>query len=143
MPNAGKIIRVNDNISSWQYFTPVWLNFTKGIGTTGGKWRQMGEHTIEWRAFFTFGSGSAVSGQLGITIPNGYTGFNDYQILSLMGFDSSTGIGYAGYAQLVGGGGTTFPNFYGPNSIAWGTAVPFTWAASDYCIVHGITEITT
>lgn len=143
MPYAGKIVRVNDSFSSWTYLNPTWLNLTIGLGTQGGKWRQSGEHTVQWRAFWTFGSGTSVTGQLGITIPNGYSGVNDYQMLQLFGFDSSTGTGYTGTAQLVGGGGTTYPNFYGYNSQAWTSTIPFTWASGDYCIVTGTTEITT
>lgn len=142
MPFAGKIVRVGDSFSSWTYFNPVWLNFTLGIGTRGGKWRQMGENTIQWRAFFTFGSGTSITGQLGITLPNSYSGVNDYQIINLFAFDSSLGVGYTGTAQLVGGGGTTYPNFYGYNSVLWTATIPFTWAANDYCIVSGSTEVT-
>jgi hypothetical protein len=138
MPNAGKIVRVGDSFSSWTFFNPVWTNFTLGNGTRGGKWRQMGENTIQWRAFLTFGSTSAFTGQLGITIPNSLTGYNDYQMLDLLAFHSGTG--YTGKAQLVAGGGTTYPNFYGPSTLAWTATIPFTWANGDYLILNGTTE---
>lgn len=138
---AGQLVRVNDTFSNWVQFTPSFTNFTVGAGgTISGKWRTAGGATIQWRAYFQFGSGSSVAGQLGITIPNGYTGVDGFQTLKVFAFDSSASSGYSGHAKLNGGGGTTYPAFYGPSGTVWNATTPFTWASGDYLIVSGETE---
>jgi hypothetical protein len=146
MASAGDIIRAGDFTTDWTTFTPTFTNFTVGNGTVAGKWRRIADKMIFLRAQFTMGSTSAVTGNLGLTIPGGLSGEGATlrQHLPIWGFDSSASGGFTGSAVLQSGGGTALDRFFGPTtSVGWTTATPITWATGDIVLIQGYLEVTT
>lgn len=135
---AGNTIRAGDDFSAWTPFTPTFQGVTLGAGEIAGFWRRAGTFSIDVHAYFRFGTGSAVT-TLGLTLPGGLSGDGSAmpQTLSACAFDSSANTGYAGFCKLADGGGTLMDRCYGPSSLAWAAAVPFTWAANDWLLIEG------
>lgn len=148
MVYAGDIIRADDSSTDWADFTPSWTNLTVGNGSVGGRWRRVGNKTIELRAQFTFGSTSSIGGNLGLTLPGGLSGEGSTlrQAVPAWLMDSSASSQWAvGLALLQAGGGTALDSLYGPTTAfaRWNATNPITWANGDICLVQGFVEVTT
>lgn len=137
---AGQEIRVNDAFGAWTSFTPTWVNFSLGNGSTAGEWRRVADFMIFFRAMVTLGSTSSFSGSLGLTLPGSLSGEGSSmrQFVPVWGFDSSASGGFTGAAVLQSGGGANLDRFYGPTtSVGWNSTTPITWATSDIIEAQG------
>lgn len=119
------------NVPAWTSFTPAWANTTVGDGTSTGHYRYVpGGMWVE--ASLVWGSTTAFTGTVALTIPNGQTSATGPISLGIVevidsGTTSNSQIGRC----LVGSAATaiTLRPTDGTSSIA--AAVPFTWASGD------------
>ena len=137
---AGQEVRVNDAFGAWTTFTPSWINLSVNNGSTAGEWRRIADFMIFLRAQVTWGSTTAASGTIGLTLPGSLSGegASARQHMPIWGFDSSASGGFVGTAVLQSGGGTNLDRFYGPTvSAGWAATVPITWATGDIIELQG------
>lgn len=131
-----------------QSWTPTFTNTTLGNGTVAGGYKRS-DGWIDVTAQFTFGSTSAVTGNVSVSLPialSTTSGANDATFSCTM-FDSSAGAYYLGRcpiltttslgvrAVLASG---TYASFADTSS-----TVPFTWATSDTMQIAGRYRLTT
>jgi len=122
-------------LGTWTAFTPTWSALTVGNGTQSAFYSVINK-ILFVRTRFTLGSTSAVTGNVGLTLPNSYVADTNSQVLigvsltedigaaSFLGsnyFVSSTGI-----RPMVGNTAFTYTtgNFYS-------STVPMTWTTGD------------
>lgn len=155
MPTRTTIFATNDNVSAndlnglagaWNSYTPTLGGFTKGNGSTVGKYLQFGKLVI-FRAYFSFGSTSAAaSAPLDLGLPvTAASATGDTLIEGQASlFDYSASIGYEGHAQITATGVVSLYRLevIGSNLAQsyLSTTAPFTWATNDLAFVSGIYE---
>jgi len=124
----------------WTTWTPSYVNFTLGNGTTTARYQQVGK-TVNFIVKIVFGSTTSVTGAMGISLPaNNAT--NGHLYNTFLG-DQGAGT-YNGLSE-------TFDNYIYVRAIATNGAystfnqisstVPFTWTTSDYIIISGSYEV--
>lgn len=118
--------------SAWTAYTPTIANGTLGNGTRTGFYKLIGK-TCLWRASFTLGSTSTVSGDFILGLP-----FSSISESANGGnavyFDASTQNWYDGFYWA---GYPRYQSTYGTLS----ATSPFTWATNDSMYVYGSYEV--
>lgn len=126
--------------AAWTSYTPTFSGVTVGNGTNSSAYVKVGK-LVCFRASFTLGSTSAVTGQLGVTLP--FTARVDNAGV-FSGYFLDSGSGWS-LPFLVTG--TTTITLYA--SLASGTyvtaaatssTIPFTWSTNDIITVGGVYE---
>lgn len=133
---------LGDNLS-WQSWSITWTNLTEGNGTETASYIQIGK-TVFARFLFTFGSTSAISGSVSLSLP-----------VTSATYDALAPVGSSQFFDASGA------NNFGPvflsdastaNIKVWNAAgtylaqtnisstVPFTWATSDKLIGQFVYE---
>ena len=118
--------------SAWTAYTPTIANGTLGNGTRTGSYKLIGK-TCLWRASFTLGSTSTVSGDfiLGLPFSSISESANSGNAIYL---DVSTNIWYDGFYYA---GYPRYQSTYGTLN----ATNPFTWATGDVMWVYGSYEV--
>lgn len=127
----------------WSTYTPTVSGWTQGSGTATGAYIQI-QKTVLFRARFTFGSGSAVSGPLTMTLPVGCTlpAGGPHYVFNAWATSNTTWYQMFSRAD-TGGSGTTFSVYYlGTNGAITNptSTAPFTWATGNIVEVTGVYE---
>lgn len=126
--------------SAWTSYTPTLTNATLGNGTIAGSYLQEGKK-ITFRALFTLGSTSTVTGSLGISLPFAVA-TSSLQLAHCLLEDAGVS-SYLGIAELssstatlraAGAAGTY------ATQAAISATVPFTWGNTDKAYVQGTYE---
>jgi hypothetical protein len=125
---------------AWTTWTPTWTNLTVGNGTTVARYVRIA-NTVTFNLQFTFGSTSAITGDVSATLP--ITPVVDTSVLARF-LDSGTA-NFIGFARCGTGGSinilTPVANqTYLPYTILSST-VPFTWTTSDTLNAYGTYEV--
>jgi len=132
---------------AWSSYTPTFTNTTLGSGSVAGKYKQLGK-TVFFRASFTFGAGSAVSGSVTVSLPVtsiavpdtkmpiGQVEYNDSDSSLFHGSVvwTTTTTATLRVDTTIGGVGT-----YVRQDVTSST-IPFTWASGDEMHVQGMYE---
>lgn len=131
--------------TSWQSWTPTWTNLTVGNGTVTAKYVQVGK-SIQFKLSLVFGSSTAVSGSVSVTLPVTSTALvgSGVPLGSARLIDISAGLFYVGFATHLST--TTM-------KVSWSGASgsgqietnlsnvsPVTWAVSDEFQINGFYE---
>lgn len=126
----------------WVSFTASWINLTVGNGTSSAEYLYApGELRV--RATFTFGSTSAITGALGLTLPNSEAirasareSFRTFGVASLRDTGTATHLGVVQYLgsssvainrSVVSGANLTASTVT--------STTPFTWTTGDIVLV--------
>ena len=136
---AGQVLtaaELNAMGGAWPSYTPTWTGITTGNGVNSGAAVQFGRTTV-WRASFVFGTTSAVTGAITVSLPFSRATLAEVGLFSVRLVDSGT-------AEILGqltatGAGTTF-NVQVPNGVALSSTVPFTWTSTDAIHIVGCYE---
>jgi hypothetical protein len=117
-------------VSDATSYTPTLSNITATVNSS--TWQRIGDRM---RIVGTLTLTGAASGNIGISLPSGYSidtskvNSSTAQNLGVAYAVDATGNLYTGNALY---GGTSTINFTGPNTASrWNATVPFTWASSD------------
>lgn len=121
---------------AWQSWTPTWTNLTVGNGNVVAKYVQTGKK-VTCRILFTFGSTSAISGDVAFTLPvtanAGYSGAAQHACGNIYMVAGSTAIGVflvpnttQAFVEVQTAGGT----YVAINPLS--STVPFTWASTNW-----------
>jgi len=89
---------------AWTAWTPTITGFTVGNGTVAGRYRKVG-HDLELNLFITFGTTSAVTGTLSMSLPLGLTAASEFT-LPLRFFAATGNIGLVGLCRVGNSSGT-------------------------------------
>lgn len=139
---AAKLQRLSDDLNvlggTWSTWSPTISGLTVGNGTSVARWVN-GPKAVDFSWMFTFGSTSAVTGALKITLPatakSANQGFGD-----AAAFDTSAGFYYPMFGTTIDTSTIniwTGPTTAGGRYINIGSTVPFTWAAGDVVAISG------
>jgi hypothetical protein len=114
-------------------YTPTWTGITTGNGTNSGGWVQFGRLTY-WQASFTFGTTSACTGAVTVSLPITLADANRLGSFSVKILDSGT----AWYDCRLNPNSTTVASVEALNSAgtyltgsSLSSTVPMTWTTSD------------
>lgn len=124
----------------WSTYTPTVTGWTLGNGSVSGAYLQV-QKTVLFRARFTYGSTSAVSGPLTMTLPVGCTLPAGGPHYVFDAFATSNTTWYQMFSRADSG--TTFTVHYlGTNSAITNptSTAPFTWASGNIVEVNGVYE---
>jgi len=131
---------------TWQSYTPTFTNVTTGNGTITGKYIQIGK-TVFFYARFVFGSTSAITGTVSISLPVtsiNYTTAYTKVIGQVSAFDASAAQQYTGVSAWTN---TTtvepdITNVSGTYAVSSGitSTIPMTWATGDVLDLNGFYE---
>lgn len=144
--NAKLATTANEPGGAWASWTPTWGGITLGNGTNSGNYKVVGK-TLTLRAYFIFGTTSAITGSIAITPP-----------LPMVSHGSSTTVGHAQFVDVSTGkayNGTAYhitsPSVVGiqawaasGNYVEWvplSSTVPFTWTTGDSVSVQMTVEL--
>jgi hypothetical protein len=146
---AAQNILVNDIIdhetriaageAAWTSFTPTWSGITIGNGTNSAAYLKVGKH-VAFRASFTLGSTSAITGSIGVQFP--VTAISLFSGV-FVGFFQDTGAGWSP-AICISGDGSGIALYASAAAGAYVNAnltsstVPHTWASTDVVSVSGV-----
>jgi hypothetical protein len=122
----------------WKSWTPAWTNLTVGNSTTNeGYYTQIGK-TVLFYVRFVFGSTSAVTGSVSLTLP--ITKASTLNNATPIGMVRANDVGTAIYiGQITAAGTVTFQNAsatYATEAFTSST-VPFTWTTNDVIYLSG------
>lgn len=127
-------------------WTPTWTNVTVGNGTHSS-WYHRSDGYVDFHASLTFGSTSAVTGSIQLTLPinavTGVTTINAYGVF----YDSSAANSYpvlfapASTTTLTLNASTASGTY--TNVTVTSSTIPFTWATGDIISVSGRYRMTT
>lgn len=137
--SAGLIAGAGTSLGAWTTYTAsAGANVTEGNGTWNAKYCQIGK-TVFFRAAFTLGSTSVISGRINITLPvTAKTGTNAFVAQYIKASPLSTYTGFGSYSST-----TDVPMMtIGTNGINTSTSAtnPFTWASGDIVVIMGTYE---
>lgn len=129
----------------WQSWTPTWTNVTVGDGTHASYY-QRSNGRLFFKAKFTLGSTSAITGTITLTVPVAASVTDD-----LSGFDVTlSDTGTQTYLAKTLGASTTTTAIYAQNAsgtyltpTATSSTVPHTWANTDIISLSGVYRMTT
>lgn len=120
-------------------YTPTWTGITTGNGTNAGGWVQFGRTTY-FRATFTLGTTSAITGAVTVTLPVTSATSNLTGRFSVGLYDS----GGSEYLGASGGVSSTVVSVQAINTAGTyavnanlSSTIPFTWGNGDAIIVSG------
>lgn len=142
-----KIFEVPKSLS-WKTYTPTFSNTTLGSGSTAGRYCIIGK-TMVIDGMFTLGAGSAVSGDVMMSMPAGVN-VNITLGTRVVGEATFVDTGttrYWGRVQVNGGDATVLnivaEKVDGTYNVraTLAAAVPHTWAATDIMFAHAVVEI--
>lgn len=125
--------------SAWTSYTPSLTNGTLGNGTVSGSYVQQGK-LVAFRAQFTLGSTSAVTGSLGIGLP--VAAASGVQLCHALLVDTGTAT-YVGYAELSSSNASLRAQNAAGTYLTASTlssSIPHTWASTDIVYVNGVYE---
>lgn len=139
----GSTWNVIESYAGWTTFTPSWTNLTTTSGTSVGRYARHGTY-LEMFAQFTFGASSAVTGNVQIDIPGGYSTHgsltNSVPLGQATFYDDNTGDRHTGIVRRQTS--TTLNvqalQVTGADILhtALSSTIPFTWATTDAIAVY-------
>tara|TARA_R110000868_G_scaffold11958_1_gene58005 strand:- start:363 stop:833 length:471 start_codon:yes stop_codon:yes gene_type:complete len=145
---AGQVLtaaELNAMGGAWTSYTPTWTGITTGDGTNSGGYVQFGRTTF-WRARFTLGTTSAITGAITVTLPASGGALRDSTevgIYTVKILDSGTqwfdGRIQASSTTVVGVEVLNSAGTYVGGS-ALSSTVPMTWTTSDAIVIAGAYE---
>lgn len=135
---------------AWDQYTPsiTGTGTAVGNGTVVGKYRRVGT-TLHIRITWTLGSTSTVgSGGVTFSLPSGMSSpvqTNAHQMVEAMYNDTGTVV-YKGHAYVGSGGTTLLCNVWNvagtyPTWTGLTSAIPHTWANTDFININGTIEV--
>lgn len=130
---------------AWASYTPSFSNVTVNNGTVSGAYTLIGK-TVFWRARFTMGSTSSITGTLGVTLPVtsvSYTTAFTHSIGTVSLYDSSATTEYTGIAAWTSTTTAELDAQVIATYVKGGAAnsgAPMTWATGDVLSVQGFYE---
>ena len=138
-----KVAIGNTVLGTYTAYTPTWTGLTVGNGTSVFEYARV-NNLVHVIGYFTFGSTSAITGGVTISLPvNASTGYSAV-FWSPIGFvncsDASAGTALeaAAYSNATATTALLRSKFVSSNQIAnqnFGATVPFTWTTSDRIMV--------
>lgn len=125
-------------VDAWDSFTPSWANVTVGNGTSTGYYCQIGK-TVFFRASFTMGTTSSISGAVTLTLPVAIANYPNYTLIG----NCTMFNGSSAYLGFIHKGGTIYSQLTNATYSTQETidaTHPFTWANTHYFSVTGAYE---
>lgn len=127
---------------AWTSYSATWTGITVGNGTTSAAWQQIGR-TTHWRAQFTLGSTSAVTGAVTVTLPTALRESQHFGVFRVSLVDTGT-FRYTGQLNLSSTTVVAVEAISTSASYAGGAAlsatIPHTWANTDVITIEGVYE---
>lgn len=127
---------------AWDSYTPTWTGITVGNGVSSAAWKQIGR-TTHWRAQFTLGTTSAITGAVTVTLPTALRESGHFGTFRVSFVDTGT-FRYTG--QLNASSTTvvaveaisTSATYAG--GVALTSTIPHTWTNTDVITIEGCYE---
>lgn len=128
-----------NSIGSATSYTPTLTGITVGDGTLSAYTAQTGPYWFGIWVKFTLGTTSAITGNIGISLPVAPSSFAANAQPHVEFRDYDTGNTYTGACYITPGSATVYLRSLGTNGLhqVCGASSPFTWAASDVITVGG------
>jgi len=133
---------VNAFGGAWDSYTPTWTGITTGNGVTSAAWKQIGR-TTHWRAQFTLGTTSAVTGAVTVTLPTALRESGHFGTFRVSLVDTGT-FRYTGQLNASSTTVVAVEAISTSSTYAGGAAltstIPHTWANTDVITIEGCYE---
>lgn len=142
---AGQVLsasELNAMGGAWTSYTPTWTGITTGNGTSSAAWVQFGR-TTHWRAQFTLGSTSAITGAVTVTLPTALRESGHFGTFRVSLVDTGT-LRYTGQINALSTTVVAVEAISTSAAYAGGAAlsatIPHTWANTDVITIEGCYE---
>lgn len=147
--NASDIADLQAFEPDYTSFTPTWAGVTLGdTADNNGRWRTLGNGTIEFSAWIVFGSTSAITSAVTVELPNSEVSAswipNNVGNFGNVSFAEAAVTTHVGMTR-IGTSDTTMDLLaIGTDGerVSLSSTVPFVWGTGDTIFVHAIVPIT-